>query len=48
MDVHEAALFGEHALAYTLISYGAITLHRLRFVCRPDEVAFTGTEPVDQ
>lgn len=28
MDVHEAALFGEHALAYTLISYGAITLHR--------------------
>jgi len=28
MDVHEGALFGEHALAYTLISYGAITLHR--------------------
>jgi rod shape-determining protein MreD len=28
MDVHDAALFGEHALAYTLISYGAITLHR--------------------
>ena len=28
MDVHGAALFGEHALAYTLISYGAITLHR--------------------
>jgi rod shape-determining protein MreD len=28
MDVHDGALFGEHALAYTLISYGAITLHR--------------------
>lgn len=28
MDVHDAALFGEHALAYTLVSYGAITLHR--------------------
>jgi rod shape-determining protein MreD len=28
MDVHDAALFGEHALGYTLISYGAITLHR--------------------
>jgi rod shape-determining protein MreD len=28
MDVHDAALFGEHALAYTLLSYGAIALHR--------------------
>ncbi len=28
IDVHNAALFGEHALAYTLLSYGAITLHR--------------------
>jgi len=28
MDVHDGALFGEHALAYTLLSYGAITLHR--------------------
>jgi rod shape-determining protein MreD len=28
MDVHDAALFGEHALAYTLLSYGAISLHR--------------------
>jgi rod shape-determining protein MreD len=28
MDVHNGALFGEHALAYSLISYGAITLHR--------------------
>jgi len=28
MDVHEGALFGQHALAYTLLSYGAITLHR--------------------
>lgn len=28
MDVHEAALLGEHALAYSLLSYGAIGLHR--------------------
>jgi rod shape-determining protein MreD len=28
MDVHDGALFGQHALAYTLLSYGAITLHR--------------------
>lgn len=28
MDVHDGALLGEHALAYTLLSYGAIALHR--------------------
>lgn len=28
VDVHEASLLGEHALAYTLLSYGAIMLHR--------------------
>ena len=28
MDVHEAALLGQHALAYTLLSYFAITIHR--------------------
>lgn len=28
MDVHEAAVLGEHALAYTLMSYGAIAMHR--------------------
>ena len=28
MDVHEAGLLGEHALAYSLLSYGAIALHR--------------------
>ena len=28
MDVHNASLLGEHALAYTLLSYGAISLHR--------------------
>ncbi|WP_091911112.1 rod shape-determining protein MreD [Chitinasiproducens palmae] len=28
IDVHEASLFGEHALAYTLLSYGAISIHR--------------------
>lgn len=28
MDVHNAALMGQHALGYTLLSYGAIALHR--------------------
>lgn len=28
MDVHSAARLGENALAYTLLSYGAIMLHR--------------------
>lgn len=28
MDVHDSALLGEHALAYSLLSYGAISLHR--------------------
>ena len=28
MDVHNANLLGEHALAYTLLSFGAITIHR--------------------
>lgn len=28
MDVHNASLLGEHALAYTLLSYGAISMHR--------------------
>ena len=28
MDVHQGALLGQHALAYTLLSYIAITMHR--------------------
>jgi rod shape-determining protein MreD len=28
MDVHSGALLGQHALAYTLLSFGAIALHR--------------------
>ena len=28
MDVHEGALLGQHALAYTLLSFFAITVHR--------------------
>ncbi len=28
MDVHGGALLGQHALAYTLLSFGAISLHR--------------------
>ncbi len=28
MDVHQAALLGQHALAYTLLSYVAVNIHR--------------------
>jgi rod shape-determining protein MreD len=28
MDVHDSAILGQHALAYTLLSYFAITIHR--------------------
>jgi rod shape-determining protein MreD len=28
MDVHQGALLGQHALAYTLLAYGAIAMHR--------------------
>lgn len=28
MDVHDARLLGEHAMAYTLLAYFAITIHR--------------------
>ena len=28
MDVHDGAVLGQHALAYTLLSYFAITVHR--------------------
>ena len=28
VDVHQSALLGQHALAYTLLSYAAITIHR--------------------
>ena len=28
MDVHVGALLGQHALAYSLLAYGAISLHR--------------------
>ena len=28
MDVHQASLLGQHALAYTTLSYFAITIHR--------------------
>ncbi|GAB1576384.1 rod shape-determining protein MreD [Bordetella petrii] len=28
MDVHDASVLGGHALAYTLVAYGAVALHR--------------------
>ena len=36
MDVHQAALLGQHALAYTALTYVAITFHRrLLWLTRP-------------
>ena len=35
MDVHEATLLGENALAYTLLSYFAIMIHRRMLWFRP-------------
>ena len=28
MDVHQAALLGQHALSYTILTFGAIAIHR--------------------
>jgi hypothetical protein len=53
LQVFDAAGFGMHPTVkpYHPVSasfaLGAIELHRLRFVCRPEELAFTGTESVD-
>jgi hypothetical protein len=52
LDAFDAGAFGVHPSVepyYPVsasIALGSITIHRLRFVCRPDEMAFTGTEPV--
>lgn len=35
MDVHAAALLGEHALAYSLLCYGALSMHRRVAFFRP-------------
>jgi rod shape-determining protein MreD len=36
MDVHQGAVLGQHALAYTMLSYFAITIHRrLLWFSRP-------------
>jgi rod shape-determining protein MreD len=38
MDVHDGALLGQHALAYTLLSFFAITIHRrLRWFTVPSQ-----------
>ena len=38
MDVHDAAILGQHALAYTLLSYFATTIHRrLRWFTVPSQ-----------
>ena len=53
LDVFNAEGFGMHPTVKPYhpvsasIALGAIELHRLRFVCRPEELAFTGTETTD-
>lgn len=53
LDAFDAPAFGVHASVRPYhpvsasIALGTITLPRLRYLCRPDEVAFTGTEVVD-
>jgi hypothetical protein len=53
LDEFDAAGFGVHPSVQPYhpvsasIALGTIELHRLRYVCRPDELAFTGTESVD-
>jgi len=53
LDVFDGARLGMHPAVepwYPVsasIATGSLTLHRLRYVCRPDELAFTGTEAVD-
>jgi rod shape-determining protein MreD len=39
VDVHHGALLGQHALAYTLLSFGAIALHKRILHFRPLEQA---------
>ena len=40
MDVHQGALLGQHALAYTVLSYLAITIHRrLLWFTMPSQAA---------
>lgn len=51
IDHFDASLWGEERLlpAYPVsasVATGRVTLPELRYVCRPDELAFTGTEPV--
>jgi hypothetical protein len=54
LDDFDADGFGMHPTVQpyhpvsSSIANGEIELHRLRFVCRPEELAFTGTEPIDQ
>jgi Acetoacetate decarboxylase (ADC) len=54
LDAFDAVRFGMHSSVepyYPVsasIALGAIELHRLRFVCCPDELAFTGTEAIGE
>jgi hypothetical protein len=54
LDAFDADGFGVHPSVQPYhpvsasIALGTITLQRLRFVCRPDELAFTGTEPTEE
>jgi hypothetical protein len=51
VDHFDAELWGDERLlpVYPVsasIATGRVTLPKLRYVCKPDEMAFTGTEPV--
>ena len=54
LDAFDATGFGVHPSVEPYhpvsasIALGTITVQRLRYLCRPDEVAFTGTEVVDR
>lgn len=53
LDAFDGARFGMHPAVQpwypvsASIARAAISLHRLRYVCRPDELAFSGTESVE-
>jgi hypothetical protein len=52
LEAFDATRFGVHPTVEPYhpvsasIALGTIEVHRLRFVCRPDELAFTGTETI--
>jgi hypothetical protein len=52
LEHHDASVWGVHPAVVpyhpvsATVARATVTLERLRYVCKPDELAFTGTEPV--